>query len=107
MHSRNGGIQLNKSEQQTLVAECRTSGMTAKAWCEVKGIKYDRYLYWATRMNKQVQLEPPQWAQVLIPKEERISSEIKLQCGKWTICVGNGFSTSVLADVLKVVDAVC
>jgi len=28
---------MDKRERQALVAECRDSGMTAKAWCEVDG----------------------------------------------------------------------
>ncbi|MGI6650022.1 MAG: IS66 family insertion sequence element accessory protein TnpA [Bacillota bacterium] len=35
---------MDKNEQQALVVECRASGMTAKAWCEAKGINYHRYL---------------------------------------------------------------
>ena len=105
----NGGILLkqNKLEQQTLVTECRASGMKAKAWCEEKGIEYRRYLTWATKVNKECQHEQQQWAHVMITKEERSTSEIRLYCGKWTICLETGFSPTLLTDVLKVVDAVC
>ena len=30
---------MDKRERQALVAECRASGMTAKAWCEVEMAK--------------------------------------------------------------------
>jgi len=105
--TRDGGIKVNKSEQQTLVAECRASRMTAKAWCEAKGIDYRRYVNWATKLNRDSQHEPQQWADVTMTKEERSTSEIRLNCGKWTICVGTGFSPALLADVLRVVDDVC
>jgi len=105
--TKDGGIKVNKSGQQALVAECRASGMTAKAWCEAKGIEYRRYIYWATKMNKEGQHVPQQWAAVTMTKDAPATSEIRLNCGKWTICVGTGFSPALLADVLRVVDAVC
>lgn len=98
---------MNKSEQQALVAECRASGMTAKAWCEAKGIEYRRYVAWATKLNREEQHKPPQWADVTMTKSDDSAGEIRLKCGKWTICVGTGFSPALLADVLKVVDDVC
>jgi len=97
----------NREQQAALVAECRASGMTAKAWCEAKGILYQRYVTWATKLNREGQHEPQQWAAVTMVKEERTASEIRLSCGKWTICLENGFSPSLLADILKVLDAVC
>lgn len=99
---------VDKKERERLVLECRASGMTAKAWCEEKGIKYRSYIDWATALNKESQQEEPQqWAKVANLKEEHSSSEIKLNCGKWTICVGAGFSPTLLSDVLRVVDGVC
>jgi len=98
---------VSKREQQAaLVTECRASGMTAKAWCEAKGIQYQRYVTWATKLNREGQHVPQQWAEVAIVKEERTSSEIRLNCGKWIICLESGFSPSLLADVLKVLDVV-
>jgi hypothetical protein len=100
-------FRMNKQERQAIVAECRTSGMTAKAWCETKGIDYRRYVDWATKINKEEQPEPQQWAAVTMTKDEPATDEIRLNCGKWIICVRTGFSPALLADVLRVVDAVC
>ncbi|WP_066640121.1 IS66 family insertion sequence element accessory protein TnpA [Desulfolucanica intricata] len=95
-------------EKQALVAECRASGMTAKAWCELKGIKYSRYCGWATTLNRKChQDEPQQWADVTVAKAEYAKGEIKLNCGKLTISVEPGFNPTLLADILKVVNAVC
>lgn len=98
---------MNKMEQRALVAECRASGMTAKAWCGTKGITYSRYLSWATNVNKVGQHKPRQWVDVTLVKEAEAGNEIRLNCGKWTVCVAAGFSPTLLADVLKVVDTVC
>ncbi|MDO0824399.1 IS66 family insertion sequence element accessory protein TnpA [Desulfosporosinus nitroreducens] len=97
----------NREQRAALVAECRASGMTAKAWCEAKDIKYQRYVNWASKLNREGQHEPQQWADVTIAKEEHATSEIRLNCGKWTIFVATGFNPSLLADILKVVDSVC
>lgn len=95
------------NEQLSLVAECRASGMTAKAWCEAKDINYRRYLTWATKVNREKQHGSQQWAEVMINKEKYMPGEIRLNCGKWTICVESGFSPALLADVLRVVDDLC
>ena len=66
---------MDKPERQALVAECRASGMTAKAWCEAKDINYHSYLAWVTKLNKEVQLEPQQWAPVTITAEQHLLDE--------------------------------
>ncbi|ACV62310.1 hypothetical protein Dtox_1439 [Desulfofarcimen acetoxidans DSM 771] len=98
---------MDKQEQHALVVECRASGMTAKAWCQAKDIEYSQYLNWARRVNREKQHALQQWANVTIEKEKCIQGEIRLSCGKWTICVESGFSPALLADVLRVVDGVC
>ncbi len=96
-----------KKEHRDLVNECRASGMSAKTWCESQGIQYRRYLTWATQLNKESVNEPQKWANVTLLQEKSPVNEIKLNCGKWTICVEPGFSPSLLGDVLKVVNSAC
>jgi hypothetical protein len=99
---------MTKAERMELVKECRTSGMKATAWCEAKGIQYRQYIAWATELNREgKQIQTQQWASVTLAKEESVTNEIKLNCGKWTIYVGTGFSPALLADVLKVIDVIC
>ncbi|WP_412174701.1 IS66 family insertion sequence element accessory protein TnpA [Aneurinibacillus migulanus] len=45
--------------KQAIVAECRASDMTAKEWCELKGIKYTWYVTWATTVNRGNQKDAP------------------------------------------------
>lgn len=96
-------------EQKALVTECRASGMKAKTWCEAKGIEYRRYVNWATRVNRKAQDKSQKWADITmaIAADKIANDEIKLKCGKLTICVATGFSPALLADILKVVDTVC
>lgn len=99
---------MTKVEQLSLVKECRASGITAKEWCEAKGINYRQYVAWATKLNREEnQTQPQQWADVTLAKEESRTDEIRLSCGRWTIYVGNGFSPGLLADVIRVVEGKC
>ncbi len=38
-------------------AECRSSGMTVKAWCEAKGLSIKTYYYWEKRVIAQANQE--------------------------------------------------
>ena len=101
-------MKMTKTERLALVKECRASGITAKAWCEAKGIQYRNYVTWATKLNREEnQIQPQQWADVTLAKEESSTDEIMLSCGKWTICVGTGFSPALLTDVIRVVEGIC
>jgi hypothetical protein len=99
---------MKKEEREALVAECRASGMTAREWCRLKGIKYTRYCSWATRVNRETrQVEQQQWAYVTVTKEDCSNNGIKLHYGNLIISVEPGFNPTLLADILKVVHALC
>ncbi|KJS16097.1 MAG: hypothetical protein VR69_10880 [Peptococcaceae bacterium BRH_c4b] len=73
---------MTKTERLALVKECRVSGITAKAWCKAKGIQYRQYVAWATKLNREEnQIQPQQWADVTLAKEESSTDEIRLSCG--------------------------
>lgn len=98
---------MTQQERDLLVAECRASGMTAKAWCQLKGIQYTSYCNWATRANKKTENPQQKWAKVTFVEEKNSTSEIQINCGKWNIYVESGFNPTLLADVLRVVDKLC
>jgi hypothetical protein len=102
---------LSKAEKQKLIEECRSSGVSAKAWCEAKGISYRQYVGWASRYNREHrEADKQRWVALELPKEPvsvSHTAEIRLECGKWKICVGVGCSPSLLADVVRAVGAVC
>lgn len=94
---------MNESQWADLVAECRSSGMSAKLWCEQHSIRYGSYLYWTKKLKKQ------KWVQV--PVQGTVKSDenkcVKLNCGKWTVEVDNETSVQLLRTVLQVVNEVC
>lgn len=94
---------MTQAEWTAVISECRSSGQSARVWCENHGYKYTAYCYWNKKLNREKQ----QWGQVLPEPELAGIPEVRLQCGKWTIAVGEDFSPKLLADVLKVVSSVC
>ena len=57
-------------EWSTKIAECRSSGMTVKAWCAKQGIPIKTYYYWekrfVTEATQQLSLPAPAQAGMLI-----------------------------------------
>ena len=102
---------MDRNEKQKLIEECRSSGMTAKAWCEEKGIGYRKYVGWASQINKSEKAsEKQRWVALELRKgteSEHRLNEIRLECGRWKISIGSGFDPGLLADVLRAVSAVC
>ena len=49
------------------IAECRSSGMTVKAWCEAQGISIKTYYYWEK--------------QVVAKANQQATNPVTLQCG--------------------------
>lgn len=98
---------MQNDDYRALVAECRSSGITAKDWCISRGIEYWRYMGWATKVNRENGTVQQLWADVKVSKEDNPASEIRLKCGKWTVFVEKGFCPGLLADVLKAVAGVC
>jgi len=95
---------MSEKEWVAIIGDCRASGMSAKIWCETNGYKYTSYCYWTTRINKQKR----QWGQVVaVQNVPAVTNEIRLQFGKCTVVVAEGFPPKLLADVLQVVNSVC
>lgn len=94
---------MGETEWATIISDCRSSNISARAWCKKNGYKYTAYCYWNKKLSKQKQ----QWVQIVSGSETIIKDEISLQCGKWTITVNEGFSAKLLGDVLQVVNSVC
>jgi hypothetical protein len=94
---------MTETEWAVIISDCRSSGISPKRWCENHGYKYTVYCYWNRKLNKQKQ----QWGQIVSKPELVKTEEIKLQCGKLVIAVGEGFSPKLLADILQVVNSVC
>lgn len=98
------------SDWREMIEACRSSGMTAKAWCEENGVNYHSYCCNATRYNREEKekgLPGPHWAVVKPIKDPELHENIKLTCGKWTIIVQKGFDPDLFSQVLMAVSSTC
>jgi hypothetical protein len=95
---------MKNDKWRELVAECQSSGKSITVWCKEQGIACSTYYNWVRKLKG---TESQQWVNVTTTTRETSSDEIKLRCDRWTIAVSQGFNVKLLAEILKVVDAVC
>ena len=96
------------------IAECRSSGMTVKAWCSEQGIPIKTYYYWekkfVTEAIQQVSLPAPRQAGLLMrvnpdamPGSDMsdVGSGITIRHGESVITLPAGSSAEAIADLVK------
>jgi hypothetical protein len=95
-----------------IIRSCRASGITVKKWCTENNINFNTYRYWFTRINKS-EGKNVQWAEVTIPPAEGKSEQFNIQTSftiylnDFSIKIEKGFDGDTLAELLKVLRAVC
>ena len=101
-------------EWSSKIAECRSSGMSVKAWCNEKGIPIKTYYYWekrfVTEATQQLSLPAPTQAGLLMRVNpdampsgdvDAIGSGITIRHGESVITLPAGSSTESVADLVK------
>ena len=101
-------------EWSSKIAECRSSGMSVKAWCNEKGIPIKTYYYWekrfVTEATQQLSLPAPTQAGMLMRVNpdampsgdvDAIGSGITIRHGESVITLPAGSSTESVADLVK------
>ncbi len=95
------------------IAECRSSGMSVREWCEARGIITKTYYYWekrfVTEASHQLALPGPAQSVSLIrvnPETmgsgtEAIESGITIHHGESIITLAGGSSVETIADLVK------
>ena len=75
-------------EWSTKIAECRSSGMTVKAWCAKQGIPIKTYYYWekrfVTEATQQLSLPAPAQAGMLIDPPTAVLNDFSAVIGSQT-----------------------
>jgi hypothetical protein len=83
-----------------------TSGLSRRAYCEQNNIKLSQLGYWCRKLTSPAKADSAaSWIPLQINEEE--SASIDLQIGRITIAVKPGFDPSLLADVLRTLNAIC
>ncbi len=101
-------------EWSARIAECRSSGMSVRAWCKEQGIAIQTYYHWekrfVTEATQQLSLPVPTQAGMLmrinpetLPGDEMstISSCITIRHGESVITLPAGSSAEAVADLVK------
>lgn len=85
------------------VAEFRSSGLGAKAFCSYAGIKVSTLYYWIKKLNidkldAEITEQLPEWISIPVKLKP---SNISARIGQVTIDVGSGCNESVLMLVIR------
>jgi len=103
--------QQNRETWRQRVTEYRASGQSGAAWCAAQGIKPHLLYYWTQQFAS-----PPeacatskQWQAVLVSGRQRGKAQgiIVVRIGAATIELPPDFDDKVLANVVRVLAAVC
>ena len=101
-------------EWSTRIAECRSSGMSVRAWCKEQGIAIQTYYHWEKRFvseaTRQLSLPAATQARMLmrvnpdaLPNgdENSIGYGIIIRHGESVITLPAGSSAEAVADLVK------
>ena len=107
-------LAVGMQEWSARIAECRSSGMSVRAWCNEQGISVQTYYRWEKRFvekaTRQLSLPAPTRAGLLmrinpetIPSDEMntIGSCITILHGESVITLPAGSSAEAVADLVK------
>ncbi|MCM3625123.1 helix-turn-helix domain-containing protein [Brevibacillus borstelensis] len=94
------------------IQDYRSSGEQAATWCERHGVTPRQLWYWMKKLQpaeKQKQaIRQPKWIPVHLDETSHDgSSSLLVKVGSATIEVRPGFDPSLLADVVRVLKALC
>ena len=105
-------------EWATRFAECRSSGMTVKAWCEAEGVSIKTYYYWEKRVvaraNQQAIIPKVPQSGILtrvdpgkLRSGDTIANEtgITIRHGESIISLPAGISAEAIADLVKALNS--
>lgn len=101
-------------EWSARIAECRSSGMRVRAWCNERGISVQTYYRWEKRFvekaSQQICLRSPTQAGLLVPINPEtmpgdevniVGSCITIRHGERVITLPAGSSAEAVADLVK------
>ena len=107
-------LAVRMQEWSARIAECRSSGMSVRAWCNERGISVQTYHRWEKRFvekaSQQLSLRAPAQASLLVrinpetmpgDEENTVGSCITIRHGESVITLPAGSSAEAMADLVK------
>lgn len=86
-------------EWSALVAECRGSGMTVKAWCAEHGVTYSQYYRWQRKVYEAMQ--EPEFVEITAPAAEAPSPAVSVKLRNASVEVYIGCDAALAEAVLR------
>ena len=94
----------DESKWREVVADYRSSELTAVEFAQRRGLSVHSLRYWSHRLNAAKKSGAVRLARVVREDEARSTSEIVLERSGIRITVGSGFDRATLREVLQVLD---
>lgn len=98
---------LNRQEKIAVwserIADCRSSGIGVKAWCEGNGVSFSSYYKWQKKLFSLAAQSAPQFAEVSIAPPARISATVHL--GTVSVDIHSGADAETTAMLLRVLQS--
>lgn len=100
---------LNQEEWKQLIADYRSSGLSAPAWCQQKQISIHKLRYWINKINRALPVEKTeqQWVSVLQSGPNASSSDITVKIANAEISISEGFNKQLFLEVVQVLPSLC
>lgn len=97
-------------EWERRIALYRASGLTQSKWCEINEISIHKLKYWLYKVDDShsTQDSKNKWIPVALGESDEQQNEtLTIRVGFASIEVKSGFNSSLLVDVVKVLNTVC
>ena len=91
--------QSNIREWAALVADCRGSGMTVKAWCAEHGVTCNQYYRWQRKVYEAMQ--EPEFVEITAQASDAPSPAVSVKLRNASIEVYSGCDASLATAVLR------
>lgn len=91
---------VSMQEWQQRILDCRSSGMSIKAWCETNGVSTGSYYHYLRKI-RECAVEEKQIVPLGLPKPPESSSGIRIESGGITVTLPETVSPEQLTAVLS------
>lgn len=106
------------SKWAPIIQECRTSGMTVKAWCQENKVDEGQFFYWQRRVREEIcaSVQTTEKEQTTVfaplpiqaynkgtPQSDLFKPNLVISIGDYRLELGNQTSSELLEAVLKVI----
>ena len=106
---------MNKEEREQLrkdwearIADFKSSGQSAKEWCNANNIKPSKLHYWLRKFKSDEQSSgSSQWLPVEVDDTHSNGHAVVIKIGKAAVEIKPGYDRELLFDVLRTLSALC